>query len=157
VVVDEEVVVAQNAHDAVFSVQLSQRRGVGLGLRRAEGDQVAREADQVGLKGVDAVHETPQLLGVVVEGGEMQVGDVNDFVAVESGRDVGMSELHPCGLQPPSSHEAPPCQNSPHHHDKRQRRPSERGVWHRVVEPLPDQPSQQPYDMRQDSDKESQH
>jgi hypothetical protein len=55
-VVKCKIVVAQYAHDTVFGMQLTERMGKRKGFLYAKSDEVTREADKVGLLGVDGVY-----------------------------------------------------------------------------------------------------
>ena len=54
-VVESKIVVAEHAHDTIFGMHLAEDMSEGNSFFYAKADEVACEADKVGLLGVDSV------------------------------------------------------------------------------------------------------
>ena len=126
--IDEQVVVAQDADHAIGGTKTAENIDIGLRFCHALRDKVAREADEVGLQGIDGVHDMLQCRRAVVESRKVQVADMYYFVSVEgygefAARIVGV--VHPQAEPPPEEavRHHQPCRK-----DKGKCRPTKGGV-----------------------------
>lgn len=82
-IVDAVVVVAENGEDTVSSLEFREGWHEGNESVMAKGNEVAGEANHVGILLVDDVYNGIEKLGLVLEAFEMEVGDVDDAITVE--------------------------------------------------------------------------
>lgn len=82
-IVDAVVVVAENGEDTVSGLELREGWHEGNESVVAKGNDVAGEANHVGILLIDDVYNGIEKLGLVLEAFEMEVGDVDDAIAVE--------------------------------------------------------------------------
>ena len=82
-IVDAVVVVAENGEDTVSGLEFGEGWHEGNESVVAKGNEVAGEANHVGILLVDDVYNGIEKLGLVLEAFEMEVGDVDDAIAVE--------------------------------------------------------------------------
>lgn len=82
-IVDAVVVVAENGEDTVSGLEFREGWHEGNESVVAKGNEVAGEANHVGILLVDDVYNGIEKLGLVLEAFEMEIGNVDDAIAVE--------------------------------------------------------------------------
>ena len=121
------VVVAQHREYAVGRMQAGQQVAVGQGLAGLAAHQVAREADHVGIQGIDGLDLFLDDGGVPVVGAQVGIAPLHDAVAVEGVRQVGKFQFHLFHLKRARSDDSPPPHHAEHqrcHNEGTQGRPA---------------------------------
>ena len=141
------LVIARAGINAIFRAKLLNRLEMPRDAARLTVRQIAREADEIGLQGVDLIYHRlcpPAPCGA----GAVKIRELHDAVAVKGSRQVGILEFDlvyrrnakpivktPCREAPRKNRQHPQlCAEAEKHGEQRQRRENDRSG----VKPVPD-------------------
>ena len=142
--VDEEVVVAHDAHHALFGLQAAQGGDEGFYFVERSRGEIAREADDVGLFAVDGVHDAVERFGAFEVGVHVEVGDVDDAHPGEGPGQCSVAEADAVHLIAVAAEIVTVSEEGPEEEHQCQRGPSEGRVVNAPSGQLADDPRHNP-------------